>query len=94
MQGDIHTSLQPYTTVSVDPAAKGTVVISATNYNYPRTNTQSPNLDVSKFNASIPLEKLHPWPYENRQHIALHNPPKVQGTIPSLGWAYHHVAYT
>ena len=37
-QGDIHTSLQPYTTVSVDPAAKGRVVISATNYNYPRTN--------------------------------------------------------
>jgi hypothetical protein len=57
-------------------------------------NTQSPNLDVSKFNARIPLEKLYPWPYEHRQHIALHNPPKVQGTIPSLGWAYHHVAYT
>ena len=47
-----------------------------------------------EFQSSIPLEKLHPWPYEHRQHIALHNPPKVQGTIPSLGWAYRHVAYT
>ena len=47
--------LHPYTTVSVDSVAKGRVVISATNSNYPRTNTQSPNLDVSKFNASIPL---------------------------------------
>ena len=48
----------------------------------------------SKFNASIPLEKLHLWPYEHRQHIALHNPPKVQGIRPSLGWAYHYVPYT
>ena len=74
--------LHPYTTVSVDSVAKGRVVISATNSNYPRTNTQSPNLDVSKFNASIPPEKLHPWPYESRQHIALHNSPKFKEPYP------------
>ena len=42
----------------VDPAAKGRVVISATNYNYPRTNTQT--LMFQNSMPVSPLEKLHP----------------------------------
>ena len=44
---------------------------------------QSPNHDILKFNASIPLKQSNPQPYEH--YIVLHNPPYVQGDILSLG---------
>ena len=32
--------------------------------------------------CQYPPEKLHPWPYESRQHIALHNSPTFKEPYP------------
>ena len=62
----IHT--QTYTTKSItDSVAKGGVAIRVYKLSIALgTNTQSPNPDISKFNASIPLKQSNLQPYEHR----------------------------
>ena len=59
---------QPYTTESItDSVAKGGVAIRVYKLSIALgTNTQSPNHNISKFNASIPLKQSNLQPYEHR----------------------------